>query len=95
MVSAKVKPTDKDICGVRVIHINRVSQARDKEIPGKELNRLAQTYGVLGDPTRLRIVMALVGSEMCVCDLCSLLKMKQPTVCGFSPVKAVEGFIAG
>ena len=80
MVSAKSKTTDKDICGVRVIHINRVSHARDKDIPDKELTRLAQTYGVLGDPTRLRLVMALAGGEMCVCDLAAFLGVTESAV---------------
>ena len=59
----------EDACGVRVVHISRVNRARDESIPDQELDRLAQTYKVLGDPTRLRIVMALVSGEMCVCDM--------------------------
>ena len=57
---------ETDGCQVRVVHLNRVAKARTASISDKELNRLAQTYKILGDQTRLRIVMALVGGEMCV-----------------------------
>ncbi len=80
MVSAGSKAADRDICGVRVIHVNRVRRARNKAISDNELNRLAQTYGVLGDPTRLRIVMALAGGEMCVCDLAVFLGITESAV---------------
>ena len=40
-----------------------------KAISDQELDRLSLTYKVLGDPNRLKIVMALRNVEMCVCDL--------------------------
>jgi len=70
----------EDTCGVRVVHISRVNRARDESIPGQELDRLAQTYKVLGDPTRLRIVMALVSGEMCVCDMAAFLDITESAV---------------
>jgi len=33
---------------------------------------LADTFRVLGDPTRVRILDALSGGELCVCDIASL-----------------------
>jgi len=80
MVSVKSRSAEADVCGVRVVHINRVNRAREEAIPDKELNRLAQTYKVLGDPTRLKIVMALAGSEMCVCDLAAFLGVTESAV---------------
>jgi ArsR family transcriptional regulator len=41
---------------------------------------LADLFKLFGDSTRLSILWALSESEMCVCDLCALLKMKQPAV---------------
>ena len=41
---------------------------------------LAETFSVLGDPTRLRIVYALSQQELCVCDLASVLDMSQSVV---------------
>ena len=40
----------------------------------------ADLFKLFGDSTRLGILWALSESEMCVCDLCALLKMKQPAV---------------
>jgi DNA-binding transcriptional ArsR family regulator len=37
--------------------------------------RLAQTFKVLGDATRVRILSALAGTELCVCDLADALQM--------------------
>jgi len=44
------------------------------------LYELADLFKLFGDSTRLGIIWALSESEMCVCDLCALLKMKQPAV---------------
>ncbi len=71
---------ETDGCQVRVVHLNRVSKARNDSISEKELNRLARTYKILGDQTRLRIVMALGGGEMCVCDLAAFLGISESAV---------------
>ena len=71
---------EKETCGFRVVHIDRVNRARDEAIRDQELDRLAQTYKVLGDPTRLKIVMALGGGEMCVCDLAAFLNITESAV---------------
>jgi DNA-binding transcriptional ArsR family regulator len=49
--------------------MDRVEKARRQAIPAQMLDRLSLTYKVLGDPNRLKIVMALKEGEMCVCDL--------------------------
>lgn len=56
----------------RVLHPERVDMARREASPEDELQRLATIYKVLGDPSRLKIVMALRREEMCVCDLAAL-----------------------
>ena len=45
-----------------------------------ELCELADFFKLFADSTRIAILWALSESEMCVCDLCALLQMKQPTV---------------
>ncbi|MEX0991017.1 MAG: metalloregulator ArsR/SmtB family transcription factor [Actinomycetota bacterium] len=46
-----------------------------------EANRLAAAFGVLADPTRLRL-MSLIAEEgeACVCDLTASVGLAQPTV---------------
>ena len=63
-----------------MVHLDRVTRARDEAIYEDELNCLAQIYKVLGDPTRLKIVMALNGGEMCVCDLSAYLGLSESAV---------------
>ena len=41
---------------------------------------VADLFKLFSDSTRLGILWALSESVMCVCDLCALLKMKQPAV---------------
>jgi ArsR family transcriptional regulator, lead/cadmium/zinc/bismuth-responsive transcriptional repressor len=41
---------------------------------------LAETFKVLGDPTRVRILDALARDEMAVCDLAELLGVTQSAV---------------
>lgn len=80
MSSAKAKFLEEDGCRVRVVHLDRVEQARKNTISENELDRLALTYKVMGDPNRLKIVMALRNVEMCVCDLAAFLGLTESAV---------------
>ena len=46
----------------------------------RHLYRLADLYKVFGDPTRIRILYALSGGELCVCDIAELLGMTQSAI---------------
>ena len=48
--------------------------------PTRAIADLAETFKVLGDPTRLRIVYALAQEELCVCDLATVLGVSQSVV---------------
>ena len=80
MTLKKARLREQDGCRVRIVHLERVSLARQEAVPEFELDRLALTYKVLGDPTRLKIVMALAGGEMCVCDLAAFLGLSESAV---------------
>ena len=64
----------------RVMDYERVKAARREASPEDELQRLATIYRVLGDPSRLKIVMALRREEMCVCDLAALTGISESGV---------------
>jgi DNA-binding transcriptional ArsR family regulator len=61
---------DVDACSVPVVDAERVSSVR-QALPSEEtVEDLAQVFGLLADPGRLRMMAALLeGGEMCVCDL--------------------------
>ena len=80
MVAKKSRLIEEEGCQVKVVHLNRVRQAREDEPPSAELNRLADLYKAMGDPNRLRILLALRGGEMCVCDLAALTGVSDSAV---------------
>jgi ArsR family transcriptional regulator, lead/cadmium/zinc/bismuth-responsive transcriptional repressor len=60
--------------------IKNNKQAVKQAIPEIYLLRLSSIFKVLGDPTRLRIVSALQGGEMCVCDLAAYLNLTESAI---------------
>ncbi len=80
MSLVKTKCLDGDDCQIRVIHLDRIEQARRDTVSEKEIERLSSIYKILGDPSRLKIVMALKNVEMCVCDLAAFLGLTESAV---------------
>ena len=80
MGSTKARLIDEDGCQIRVVHLEKVEQARKEAISDRDLKRLSLTYRVLGDPNRLKIVMVLRNVEMCVCDLAAFTGLSESAV---------------
>jgi len=72
--------TDPDLCDIYLVDEAAVQRAREGMVSEDELTRLTETFKVLGDPTRVRIVMALASAELCVCDLSTLLNVSPSAV---------------
>lgn len=60
-------------CNIKHLDVEKVQKLRKSLLPSKTLQALAETFKVLGDPTRLNIISLLAKHEFCVCDLASLL----------------------
>ena len=71
------RPDDSDLCEVRCLDQATVRRAQQTMKSPAAVNALAETFKVLGDPTRLRIVYALAREELCVCDLAAALGVSQ------------------
>jgi len=57
------------------------SEARRKLLMSPHaVEALADTFRVLGDPTRVRILDALSGGELCVCDIASFAGISESAV---------------
>ena len=69
-----------DVCLVECIHDDILNAVVPRMPAGEDLGQLAELFKLFGDKTKLGILWALSESEMCVCDLCALLRMKQPAV---------------
>jgi ArsR family transcriptional regulator len=71
---------DIDRCECTVIHEDVIGMVR-KNMPKEEaLLNLADLFKVFGDSTRIRIISALLHSEMCVCDIAALLGMTKSAI---------------
>lgn len=71
---------DHDRCGSRIIHPEKISTARENALPAAEVEAISQLFKAVADPGRLRILYALAGEEMCVCDLSALLGVSESAV---------------
>lgn len=67
-------------CSLRVVHWERLAQARANSLESRQVERLGALYRAMGDPSRLRILLALTQGEMCVCDLAALLGVSESAV---------------
>jgi ArsR family transcriptional regulator, lead/cadmium/zinc/bismuth-responsive transcriptional repressor len=77
--SAKSK-TNPGAASCSILHPVTVRKV-SKEMPAESmLDGLAEFFRLFSDKTRVGILWALSRSEMCVCDLSLLLKMKQPAI---------------
>lgn len=75
-------PNTPDIenCDCTIIHQDVINEVR-KCMPDEEsLMDLADFFKVFGDSTRVRIICALFKSELCVCDIASLLGMTKSAI---------------
>lgn len=54
--------------------VNRVMPSEDT------LFDLSELFKLFGDSTRIRILYCLLASEMCVCDIATLLQMSQSAI---------------
>lgn len=61
------------VCEITFINQEKVKHVKRRLLSDRLLRQLAETFKVLGDPTRSRIIHALSLEELCVCDIASLL----------------------
>lgn len=64
-----------------LLHLNTSTLEIIKEnLPSNQvLNKLSYFYSIFGDSTRLKIIITLLLSEMCVNDLSQILSLNQTT----------------
>jgi DNA-binding transcriptional ArsR family regulator len=61
-------------------HLGATEARRRLLMSPHAVEALADTFRVLGDPTRVRILDALSGGELCVCDIASLVGISESAV---------------
>lgn len=62
------------------VDAQRVAQAIDKQPQQALLDRLSEFFKVMGDPTRLKVLIALEEGELCASDLALVAGMSRSAV---------------
>ena len=72
---------DLDSCRSRSVDPERVEATRERLIDPDEARDLADSFKLLGEPNRLRILYALLeAGELCVCDLAATVGITETAV---------------
>lgn len=70
-----------DICSTKLIDPERVASVRERLVGLEEAGRLAEQFKLLADPTRTRLLYALLeAGELCVCDLAETIGVPESSV---------------
>jgi len=67
-------------CQTLLIHDDIVHKVRNAQPEQAVLNTLGEFFRIFGDPTRIKILQALMISEMCVCDLSAVLIVSRSAI---------------
>ncbi len=73
-----VVPLDR--CEVVCVDPERVAAVSERLPDERASQRLAETFRVLSDPGRVRLIVALLEGELCVCDLAAVTGLSE-TAC--------------
>lgn len=71
---------DSPCCEENLVHQDAVEQVRGLLPPDETLYDLAELFKIFGDSTRVKILYALLESELCVCDIAKLMEVSQSAV---------------
>jgi DNA-binding transcriptional ArsR family regulator len=72
--------TDQDACEATHLDSGGTAARCQRLMSARAVSALAETFRVLGDPTRVRILDALSGGELCVCDIASIVGISESAV---------------
>ena len=79
-MSEKATQIVGDACEIQFVDEKKVKRARRAMKSAETVAALAETFKILGDPTRIKIAFALSRVELCVCDIANLLGVSQSAV---------------
>jgi len=68
------------VCEAHPLNAATVVAVQQQILSENDALQLAETFKVLSDPTRVKILHALSCAELCVCDLGVVLGMSSPAV---------------
>jgi len=74
------EPVSVDTCELKLVDPERVRSVQASLPAAEVVDELAEVFGLLSDPNRLRLLASLLeGGELCVCDLAAAAGMAEST----------------
>lgn len=73
----RTSPVEAVSCEVRCFHPEDVAFTREGLAPDRAYQRVAELFGALADPTRAKILDALLRQELCTCDLAAVVGISE------------------
>ena len=70
----------KDACEITYVNKKAVREVKSRMPGDKTILKTADSFKILGDSARVKILYALSLKELCVCDLSAVLGMTQSAV---------------
>lgn len=70
----------EDVCDVQCINEDSVREVKSQMLDDETFQMISDNFKVLSDPTRLKILYALILKEVCVCDLAAVLEMTDSAI---------------
>ena len=69
-----------DHCDLPHLDADNAATREAQLLSSATVDEIAATFGVLGDPTRIRILDALSAGQLCVCDIAALAGISESAV---------------
>ena len=69
-----------DICELFCYNKDKVNVLKKSMVSGLKITNLAEKFKILGDNTRIKILLALSKGELCVCDIAHVLGLSLSAV---------------
>jgi len=74
------KRPSKDVCQVFCFNKAKINKVKKSLLDMRDLDILAETFRVISDATRIKILLVLKEEELCVCDISSVLELSVSAV---------------
>ncbi|HEX2894471.1 MAG TPA: metalloregulator ArsR/SmtB family transcription factor [Marmoricola sp.] len=95
-VPQQASVTGLDACAAQCVHPDRVAAVQAAAPSEGDLARASSVFKLIGDPTRTRLLYALVeADELCVCDLAAATQTAESTVSQALRMLRAAGVVRG
>jgi DNA-binding transcriptional ArsR family regulator len=75
-----MKVLECDLCEQVCEHPQTICLAKSELVSDEKAQLVAETFKILGDTTRIKILQTLAKREMCVCDIAAVVEMGQSAI---------------